>query len=89
MAAKMSGEVLGEFSDSELAAIPRIECLFRTSGNRKIAKVAADKMRLAERTGIPIDLVVSSPEERNIAVQGERPSSGKAASVLGLKPVNN
>ena len=89
MAAKMSSEVLGEFSDSELAAIPRIEGLFRTSGNRKIAKVAADKMRLAERTGIPIDLVVSSPEERNIAVQGERPSSGKAASVLGLKPVNN
>lgn len=89
MASKLSKGLFGELTDEELGAVGRVEGLFRTAGHRLIAKVAKDKIGLSQRYGISSDLVVSSPEERNLALQDEKPSPGKAAEMLGMKVVKN
>jgi hypothetical protein len=84
-AAKMSKGLFGEMTDKEVEAASRAGGMFRVSGQRRIAQVADRYLRLSARTGTSADLVVASPEERNIALEKDKPTAGSAALALGLK----
>ena len=84
-AAKMSKGLFGEMTDKEIEAASRASTLFKVAGQRRIAQVADRYLRLSTRTGTPADLVVASPDERNIAVKATEPTTAQRALALGLK----